>query len=102
MAPLPPEYEIKEPKGYVGQIFPREDLTIIITAEPGIEDYLNSLEVYFALGDVDVSPTEVNFKYSSEFKEYTLNTASFPSNIASGTGICKVGEKQTTFTYVVP
>ena len=48
-----------------------------------------------------MTPKEINFTYDSEFGEYKLNTLPAPSNKGTGTGICKVGEKQKTFPYTI-
>lgn len=101
MVPSQPEYEITSPKGNNLVFFPGDTFTIWIAAVPGIEEYLNSLEVYFALGDADMTPKEINFTYVPEYGEYKLNTLPAPSNKRSGTGMCKVGEKQKTFPYKI-
>lgn len=101
MAPLPPEFEIKEPKGDTGQIFPGEEIQVTIIAEPGIEDYLNSLDVKIIAAGNDITPSTINFVYSEEFGEYTLLSKATPDSLTSGTGICKVGEIQTEFSFTV-
>lgn len=101
MVPSPPEFEITWPIGNTGTILAGEEIAIRIAAEPGIEDYLNSLPLKVVFSNEDLTPETSNFVYDDISQEYVMYSKSTSMGIQSGDGYVQLGEKRSEFHRTV-